>query len=116
MSKLWRSFPPIYLILWLSKWLRNRRRGWWGRNDPELKNWKPTALANIPTVHSGWSDLHPKPLKGKSKPAPKVLVGIDRKGEVLRYKYDGEQLTKLPEPHDYEPTEGINYKKKRRLS
>ena len=110
MSRLWRSCPPVYLLLWLSKWLRKSRGLNLGVGSSATGNGKQLRSR----VFGAGAESAPRTKPPKSKRVkPEILVGIDRKGEVLRYKYDGEQLTKLPEPHDYEPTEGTDYKKRK---
>ena len=92
MSRLWRSFPPIYLILWLSKWLKKDTYYWRARfvdNDGHTAEWGESHKIM----------LSKRDLKALEKAGLKPGPAPD-----------------LPEPHDYEPTEGINYKKKRRLS
>ena len=94
MNKLWRSFPPIYLLLWLSKWLRHWKiqhadnyvvmdadsgdlRALQKRMDKDMARFLAQQKRIKPT-----KGYWPKPLKGeskKSKPAPKVEVRVSSK-------------------------------------
>ena len=95
MSRLWRSFPPVFLLLWLSKWLRKSRGLNLGVGDTTSHG--PKKLRSISTrPESAPRTKPPKPLKGKSKPAPKVEDWI---------AYDG--------PITYIEMEGTDYKKRK---
>ena len=89
MSRLWRSFPPVFLLLWLSKWLRGLTltgSGGRGLHNRYVLNESRRLVVNTKPL---------KPLKGKSK-RPEWNF---KDGEIVTFVKD------LPEPHDYEPTE-----------